>query len=129
MANFDPENHRPYQVEIEARLIDPALNDEEKKQLNKKLEIAKAKTKLKHDLDSLLLEIWLGIGGWITELYTKGKYNETETAQFLKSALSHFNDLKILASSFAATNTLYPLFSHSWKWWELKAAEWRSCGT
>lgn len=120
LGNYDPENHRPYVVEIEARLMDATLNSEEKKQLNEKLEIAKAKVQLKHDLDSLVLEIWLGIGGWITELYTKDKYNQEETAQFLKCAITKFKGVKNLASSYAATNTFYPSFSHAWKWWELE---------
>lgn len=120
LGNYDPENHRPYVVEIEARLMDATLNSEEKKQLNEKLEIAKAKTQLKHDLDSLVHEIWLGIGGWVTELYRRDKYNQEETVQFLKCAITKFKDVKNLASTYAAMDTLYPSFPHAWKWWELE---------
>lgn len=117
---YDPESHRPYVVEIEARLMDTTLGSDEKKQLNEKLRIAKAKVQLKHDMDNLLLEIWLGVGGWTSELYAKDKLSKEETTQFLKCALAHFKDQKSLASTYSETNTLYPSFSHAWQWWELE---------
>lgn len=120
-VNYDPENSRPYLVELEARLTyQTTLSEGEKKQLNEDLRIAKAKVQLRHDIDDLLLEIWLGVGGWITELYLKDKLDREEAAHFLKSIILHFKNYQSLGSSYAATNTLYPSFSHPWQFWELE---------
>lgn len=67
-----------------------------------------------------MLEVWFGIGGWISQLYIESKYNETQTADFLKVVLLHFKDLQGLSCLYAGVDTLYPSFSHSWTWWDTR---------
>ncbi len=118
--DYDPEGHRPYVGEIEANLMDTSLSPEERKQLSESLQIANVKIQLKHDVGQLILEIWLGIGGWITELYTKNKLSKDEANQFLKHVLEHFKDMKSLASAYTETADLSQQFKHAWEWWELE---------
>jgi hypothetical protein len=117
---YEPEGHSPYVAGIEANLMDTSLSPEEKKQLSESLEIANGKIQLKENIDQLILEIWLGIGGWITELYTKDKLSKDETNQFLKHVLEHFKDMKSLASVYSETTDLSQQFKHAWEWWELE---------
>jgi hypothetical protein len=120
LTNYEPESNRPYAVEIEATLMNPSLSSQERKKLSEQVEIARAKNQLKLDLDNLLLEVWFGIGGWISQLYLESKYSETQTADFLKVVLSHFKNLQGLSSVYTGVDTLYPSFTHSWKWWDTR---------
>ena len=120
LAQYEPEGKRPHPSEIRAKLMDSSLNEEDKMQLNNMLKSASAKISLKTELDRLISEIWLGIGGWITELYAKDKITHGDTCRFLERAQKHFKDIKCLASIYNTSADILVNFKHAWQWWELE---------
>jgi hypothetical protein len=118
LSNFDPENDRPLDVEIEASLMNPSLSSSQKMELSKKLEVIKSKVELKQKLEKLLLEIWFGIGGWVCQLFSKKKYSQLETLEFLKMILPYFKTLQNLKDIYSGVESLTPSFAHAWQWWD-----------
>ncbi|WNZ30022.1 MAG: hypothetical protein IAX21_04000 [Candidatus Bathyarchaeota archaeon] len=120
LSTFEPDNRRPFLAELEARLMDTALDSTEKKKLNELLNCTKGKIQIKYDSENLINEIWFGIGAWICELYSKNKFSKEETDQFLKCVLPHFKDLTALASLYDKIGRFTNSFQHAWNWWELE---------
>jgi hypothetical protein len=122
-SEYEPEEKRPYSYEIDAKLMDTSLSEEEKNNLNNMLKSLQAKLSLKAEIDCLIPEIWLGIGGWITELYVKDKITREDACRFIGLVLKRFKDIKCLSLAYNSTadspvNSKYS--KHAWQWWELE---------
>ncbi len=117
---YDPENRRPLLVELETKLQYAELDSEEKKRLEEEIIIIKDKIQIKHDIEIIIPEIWLGIGGWITELYSQKKVDSNQALYFLQVVLTQFKNLKKVTSEYNGIDRLSSFYQHSWNWWKFE---------
>ena len=120
LEHFRPDEVRPYLPEIEVRLKNPGLSSDERERWNQILEAKKEKIDLRKRAEKYIQQIWYGLGGWLTELFSDDRIKVVVFRDLFRQVADHFTDLKSFTSLFVDYINITDS-SHDWIWWRIRS--------